>query len=310
MATNPLVLGLLGLLVVLFALLTLVLWQLRRAVADRDPAADDGLDADRISAALSRSLRDAEFGERLGQLESHAREMRDLHGDIEAMLTTPQERGEFGEVQLDVILGDHLPPEMYGVRERVVDGKTPDAHVRTSSGVVCIDSKFPLENFARAREAEGEVADRAAAQFRDDVAGHLEKIATDYVRPEAGTARFAFAFIPSEAVYYHLVTEERDLLREYTARGVQAVSPLTLGQKLELVRADVHAQRLSEEAEAVQRDLQELASAFDALSDEWSTLHRHVTNAQNKADDVDRRYEALRQEFQRVEAPTVDPSED
>lgn len=310
MATDPLVVGLLGLVVGLFALVAVLLWQLRRSLDGRASEEEDALDTDQLSLALSRSLQDLEFGERLGQLESHAREMRDVHSDIEAMLTTPQERGEFGEVQLDVLLSDHLPPEMYGIRERVVDGKTPDAHIRTSAGLVCIDSKFPLENFTRAMDAEGADRERAAAQFRDDVAGHLEKIATDYVRPQSGTAPYAVAFIPSEAVYYHLVTEERDLLREYTTRGVQVVSPLTMGQKLELLRADVHAQRLSEEAEAVQRDLQELAAAFEALGDEWSTLHRHVANAESKAEDVDRRYAALRQEFERIEAPSAGPREE
>jgi DNA recombination protein RmuC len=317
MAPDPLVLGLLVVLTLAFAATTVLLWQVRRELASEGGAGgeaatgeDGAVDADTLAAALSRTFREFDVERTMADLEGHAAALREIHGDIETMLAQPQERGEFGEVQLDVILADHLPPETYGIREQVVDGKTPDAHIRSSDGIVAVDAKFPLENYLAAREAETDGDRRRAAnRFARDVEGHLEKIGTDYVKPEAGTARFAFAFIPSEAVYYHLVTEERDLLRAFAGRGVQVVSPLTLGQKLELVRADVHAQQLGEEAEAVRADLQRLGTAFEELTDEWETLQRHVRHAHNKAADVDRAYDRLRDEFQRVEAPALGPED-
>ena len=285
---------------VLWAILLLL--SIRRQVR----AAGD-LDADTLSSALSRSWRDLEFDETVGRIEGHADRLRGLHEDIAALLRAPQHRGEFGEQQLDVILSDHLPPEMYGIREQVVEGTTPDAHIRSASGLICIDSKFPLDNYERFLGAEdAEERDRAARQFRRDVESQLEKIATDYVRPAAGTADFAFAFIPSESVYYHLVTEEYDLLRSFTNRGVQVVSPLTLGHKLELIKADVQARKLSEEAEAVLDRLADLRERFDTLEDEWDTLERHIQNAANKADDVDGEYRNLRAAFDRVDGLSLD----
>jgi len=317
MAADPLLLALLALVAMALGATLLLLWSVRRALArdggagGADPDGDAGVDADTLEAALSRTFREFDVERTMADLERHAAALRDTHDDIETMLAQPRERGDFGEVQLDVILADHLPPEMYGIREQVVDGKTPDAHIRASAGLVAIDSKFPLENYLAAREAETDGERRRhEAQFARDVADHLEKIATDYVRPEAGTASFAFAFIPSEAVYYHLVTEERDRLRDFAARGVQVVSPLTLGGKLELLRADVHAQQLSEEAEAVRADLTRLGAAFEDLSDEWATLRRHVRNAHNKAGEVEDEYDRLREAFRRVEEPTVSADED
>ena len=74
-------------------------------------------------------------------------------------------------------------------------------------------------------------------QFLRDVKGHLDKIASDYVCPEKGSADFAFAFIPSEGVYWFLINESFELLREYTKNGVQVVSPLTLSHKVELIKS-------------------------------------------------------------------------
>lgn len=287
-------------------LILVIVWRIWAAVVAPDED-DEVVDADRLSAAISKTWRDMEFDRTVGQLETHAGEMRSLHDDIASMLKNPRERGEFGEQQLDVLLADHLPPEMYGIREQVVDGKTPDAHIRSSAGLICIDSKFPLDNYERFVDADDEDA-RAEYRraFAGDVERQLEKIATDYVRPEGETASFAFAFIPSEAVYYHLITEEYDLLREYTKRGVQVVSPLTFGHKLELIRADVQAQKLSEQAEAIRDELSELRAQFDDVEDEWTTLYRHVRNAKTKADDVQREYDDLRAAFDRIDEPSIE----
>jgi len=283
----------------LVALLTLAaVWRLRGAVGGTD------VDRDRLTAAVGETWREMGLDSAVDDVERHAGDISDFHADIEDMLRAPQARGAFGEQQLDVILADHLPPDAYGIRERVVEGATPDAHVDAPAGTICIDSKFPLDNYERYRDADDPAErERLARQFRGDVERQLEKVAEDYVRPAAGTAEFAIAFVPSEAVYYHLVTEEHDLLREYAGRGVQVVSPLTLGQKLELLRAGVRARRLSEQADAIREDLHRLRERFDAVEDEWSTLYGHLRNAKNRADDLDGEYDRLRDAFERVEEP-------
>ena len=269
----------------------------------------DGVDDSALRSSMGDAIADLGLERTAGQIETHAREMKAFHADVERMLRTPQARGGFGEVQLEVILSDHLPEETYGVREAVVGSKVPDAHVETPEGVVCIDSKFPFEAFERSLDAEDDAeAERHAREFARAVESQLEKIRADYVRPEDGTADVAFAFIPSERVYYHLVTEEYDLLREYSGAGVQVVSPLTLAQKLELVEAGVHARRLSERAEQVQDRLRRLGRRFEDFEGEWRKFMRHVRNAKSKADDADAEFELLREEFDRIDGLTGERS--
>jgi len=283
-----------------------IFWLLWRLRVELRAASDEDIDTDQLSAAIGETWRSMGLERSVGQLETHADEMRSFHGDITRMLRTPQQRGEFGEQQLDVLLNDHLPPTMYGVREQVVGGRTPDAHIESSAGLICIDSKFPLENYERYAEADDEAErTRYKRAFAKDVERQLETIADNYVRPSEGTAEFAFAFIPSESVYYHLVREEFDLLRGYTTQGVQVVSPLTLGHKLELIKADVQAQQLSEQAEAVLEELEVLGERFDEVNDEWATLYHHLRNAKNKADDVDAAHDRLRAEFDRIDQPSA-----
>jgi len=293
----------LGAATVVLALSVLVL-------AVRDGGGGDGpaqLDEAQLQSSVGNAIAGLGLDGTAAQIETHAREMKQFHSDVEQMLQTPQHRGSFGEQQLETILADQLPPDMFGTQEAVVGNRRPDAHVETADGLVAIDAKFPLEAYERAVNADDpEVRARHEQEFARRVDDQLDKIATAYVRPDEGTAEFAFAFIPSESVYYHLVTEEYDMLREYTSRGVQVVSPLTLGQKLELVKAGVHAQRLSEEALAVQDRLQRLGQRFDDFADDWNTCVRHLSNAKDRADDADAAFERLRSEFDRIDSLSLD----
>ena len=294
----------LGASTVLLAMIVLVL-----VATDDDDPSDAELDDDTLRASVGDALRDLDLDRNAALIENHATEMRTLHDnveqlhtDLEQLLTNPQQRGSFGEYQLETILADQLPPDMYGTQEAVVANLRPDAHVETSAGTVAIDAKLPLEAYERAVDAEDPAEQRRQeTAFARRVEEQLEKIATAYVRPDEGTAPFALAFIPSEAVYYHLLTEEYDLLTEYGDRGVQVVSPLTLGQKLQLVKAGVHAQRLTDRAEAVQSQLDTLSNRFDGVADDWDTCMRHLRNALDRAEDADRAFDRLRTEFQRVD---------
>jgi len=262
-----------------------------------DEKVDEDIESEKIESAVMKSWKELELSQEIGKVEMQADQIQKLHTDISQMMKNPRERGEFGEVKLDTLLNEHLPQDMYGIREQVVDGKTPDAYIESSTGKICIDSKFPLDNYKKYIQAEEEDKSKYKKKFRKDVEKQLKQIQKKYVRPEEGTTDFAFEFIPSESVYYHLVREEYTLLQKYTQNGVQVVSPLTLGHKLELVKSDVHAKKLSKRTENVLEVLQQMETRFEDFDEEWTTLRRHLRNAKNKSDDVDNKYNNLKSQF-------------
>lgn len=259
------------------------------------------VDPEKVRGAVSESWRDLKLDKEIGNLENQVTEIKNLHSDLETMMKNPRERGEFGEVKLEALLSDHLPNSMYGMRERVVDGKTPDAYIKSSHGKIIIDSKFPLDNFTKLMNKDDD-SENYARKFRNDVEKQLKEIERKYVRPEEGTAEYAFEFVPSERVYYYLVKEEYELLNKYTKRGVQVVSPLTLGHKLELIKSDVKTKQLSEKAEEVQEQIQAIGTHVSNLRNQWNTYYgSHLKNAWNKASDIGSELEDLEDEFDNVE---------
>ena len=256
-----------------------------------------------LESAISSTWIKLGLGEKLGVVERHAAEIKASYKSFEQLIRAPKERSYFGEISLETILSDQLPPEMFGIRQRVLDGKIPDAHIKSSDGIICIDSKFPLDNFARFSESSDPDEKKSFQRdFFRDVAGHLTKIEQDYICPQHGSASFAFAYIPSEAVFYFLLTESYEMLRKYAKLGVQVVSPLTFSQKIELIRAGVHAKKLSESADRVKEQLVVLSRRFEELDKVWQVFYRtHFKNLESKAEELDRSYRSLKEEFERVE---------
>lgn len=255
-----------------------------------------------IEYTISRAWTKLGLDEKIGAVKSLVEDIKKSYKSFEQMLRVPIERASFGELSLETILSDQLPPDMFGIGKKILDGKIPDAYIRSTVGIICIDSKFPLDNFRKMLDAkEPKERERFKKQFLKDVQNHLNKIANDYVCPEKGSAEFAFAYIPSEGVYYFLLKEAFEMLRDYTKKGVQVVSPLTLSHKIELIKVGVHAKKLSEDAERVKNNLAKLSQRFDEIDRIWRVFYgTHLKNLKGKAEELDEAYKKLREEFDKI----------
>ena len=94
------------------------------------------------------------------------------------------------------------------------------------SSILCVDSKFPLENFKRMFSIEVEAEKKALRKtFLNDVKKHVNDIAERYINPDENTFDFALMFIPAENVYYELIVREDSQLYEHCLK--QKVIPVS-----------------------------------------------------------------------------------
>ncbi|MDD2777595.1 MAG: hypothetical protein PHI16_01695, partial [Methanocellales archaeon] len=66
-----------------------------------------------IEAAVSGTWIKLGLDEKIGAVESHAKDIRDSYKSFEQMLRVPTERSSFGEFSLETMLLDQLPQDMY-----------------------------------------------------------------------------------------------------------------------------------------------------------------------------------------------------
>jgi DNA recombination protein RmuC len=233
--------------------------------------------------------------ERLGALQQQSREIADLARDVgtlQDLLRPPKLRGGVGELLLERILEDILPGryerqfEFPSTRTRV------DAVVRIGDKLVPIDAKFPLDVFVDAARATGEERRPKRRAFVAAVKRHIDQVAERYVVPQDGTIDFAFAYIPSEAVYYELTVAQADDdfdLRAYCAeRRVLPVSPNTLQAFLAAVHLGLRGLAIQESAKEIQRYLGQIGQDLARLDAEHQKLGRHLDNARQVHDNASR----------------------
>ncbi|MGD8475589.1 MAG: DNA recombination protein RmuC, partial [Burkholderiales bacterium] len=119
---------------------------------------------------------------------------------LQELLGDKRSRGAFGEVQLEGLVRNILPPSAYEFQFSLSSGNRADCVLKlpAPTGMVVVDSKFPMENYHRMFEVEVGDAERTQArrQFRADVRKHVDDISGKYII-EGETSDGAVMFVPA-----------------------------------------------------------------------------------------------------------------
>ncbi len=192
---------------------------------------------------------------------------------LQNILTNPKQRGNVGEIHLETVLQNFLPPGVFQMQYGFKNGDKVDAVIFVDKHIVPIDSKFSLENYNRLVETKDEATRTVlAGQFKADVKKRIDETAK-YIRPSEGTTDFAFMFIPSEAIYYDLLvnkvgvadTNARSLI-EYASRDRKVIitSPTTFLAYLQTVMQGLRSLKIEEQAKEIQGRVVELSRHLGA----------------------------------------------
>jgi DNA recombination protein RmuC len=198
--------------------------------------------------------------------------------NLQDILKNPKQRGILGEYYLETVLKNVLPPGMYQMQYPFKNGEIVDAAVFVSDKIVPIDSKFSLDNYNRlvhASESERPAFEKA---FVNDLKLRITETAK-YIRPEENTMDFAFMFIPSEGIYYDLLTnqvgggEEENLIQRAAGKyKVIIVSPTSFLAYLQTVMQGLKALKIEEKAVEIQQRVGELGKHVAAYESFYKKL--------------------------------------
>lgn len=232
---------------------------------------------------------------RLGELKQNAEKIQSLGENIASLheiLGSPKTRGSFGELLLENALHQILPQDSYEVQFTFPDGVRADAVVQIGEKKLCIDAKFPLENFKRKLAAVAE-PDLAAVQkqFLTDVKKHIDSISQKYIQPAQGTFDFALMYIPAETVFYDLiVSDESNELSAYAFRkNVIFVSPNMLPAYLQIVLHALKGLKIEKTAANILSHLSGLQQFYLKCIEEHEKVGMHLNHAQAAYDRMSRR---------------------
>lgn len=264
--------------------------QLRESMDKRMSESNESLQRS-VSSQLSESTKIVrevtegltKLGETNKQVVSFAEQLKQLQD----VLKNPKQRGILGEYYLETVLQNVLPPESFKMQYAFENGEIVDAVVFVKDKVIPVDSKFSLENYNRYVEARDDT-ERAQMEklFVNDLKLRIQET-SKYIRPTEKTTDFAFMFIPSEGIYYELLSnsvgagEENLIQRAAGKYKVIIVSPTSFLAYLQTVLQGLKALEIEEKAQAIIKNVEKLGSHMGKYEDYYQKLGNTLATTVN-----------------------------
>ena len=244
---------------------------------------------------------------RLALIDEAQKKITELSSNVvslQEVLADKRSRGAFGEVQLNSLVANVLPPESYALQYTLPNGRIADCAIflPEPTGTVIIDAKFPLEAYQHMTvigiaDIERKQAER---QFKQDINKHIQDIAEKYIIPGT-TSDGAVMFIPAEAIFAEIQAHHPDLVEKSQSARVWMVSPTTLWATLNTARAVLKDAATREQVHIIQEHLNYLGKDFSRFQNRMDDLARHIKQAHDDVDNVNRSAKKISSRFEKIE---------
>lgn len=252
---------------------------------------------------------------RLATIDEAQKKIDSLTGSVvslQELLGDKRARGAFGEVQLEALVRNVLPTSAFEMQATLSNGTRADCVIRlpAPTGMVAVDSKFPLENYHRMFEPAANAVDRALAQkqFRADIKKHVDDIARKYIIP-GETADGAVMFVPAEAVFAEIHGHHAEIAEYASAKRVWIVSPTTLMAVLNTARAVLKDVETRQQIHVIKDALSRLAIEFGRFDERMKDLAKHIRQASEDVERVQVTSGKISQRFAQIEGVELDDEE-
>jgi DNA recombination protein RmuC len=238
-----------------------------------------------------------ERAEQTGQLSSGLEQavrvttaLADTTQSLQQALASPKSRGQWGERMAEDVLraAGFLEGTSYHRQTKLSTGGVPDYTFPLPTGhVVNMDVKFPVDNYLRWLDADGDdVRKRHAAAFQRDVRDRVRELTErSYVDPTT-TVDYLLLFVPNESVYGFLHEHDGDLIDYALARKVVLCSPTTLFAVLAVIRHAVDNFMVEQRGQDILGALGELRVQWERWEEPIEKMKRGLDSAQRAYDDL------------------------
>ncbi len=255
---------------------------------------------------------------RLTRIDEAQKKIDGLSNDIvslESILTDKKSRGIFGEVNLYHILSaifGEKNDKIYQTQYTLSNETIADAIVFGPEplGTICIDSKFPLENYRRLVEkglsaSEKELRNKA---FDSDVKKHIDAIADKYII-DGETTNQAIMFLPAEAIFAEINAYHPNLVKYAASKKVWITSPTTLMSLMTIIQTVLMGLERDKYTSVIHEELNKLGIEFGRYRDRWDKLSRTIQTVNNDVENIHKTTEKITKRFDSINNVKIENKE-
>ena len=232
------------------------------------------------------------------QVLSFANQMKTL----EKILSNQKQRGILGEIQLENLLSNVLPPGLFQMQYNFANGEAVDAIVKIGDFIIPIDAKFSLDNYNKMIESEDKTElEQLERKFKEAIKKRIDETAK-YIRPNEKTTDYAYMFIPADGLYQDLLNSRvgslqinsKDLVSYAYAKKVMIVSPMSLFPMLQITVKALHNLK-------VEKSIAEILQNVDKLSNHLNAYKTYHDKLGNTISTVVNHYNTSTREFKKID---------
>ena len=252
--------------------------------------------------------------ERLTKIDEAQKKIDSLSSEIvglQSVLTDKKTRGIFGEVNLNYILSSVFGDKnknIYDIQHTMSNGFIADSILFAPEplGTICIDSKFPLENYERMTDKTLSATERdvATKMFKADVKKHIDAISSKYIIP-GETADEAIMFLPAEAIFAEINAYHPELLTYSYEHKVWITSPTTLMSTLTIIQMILKNMERDKYAQVIHNELNKLSKEFVKYRERWDKLSRSIDTVTKDIKDINITTEKITKRFDSINSVDV-----
>lgn len=221
------------------------------------------------------------------------------------LFKTPKLRGEWGEAQLYHLLSQYYPKEIFQEQYTFSNGEKVDAIFKLpDKKILSIDSKFPLDNFARYMDTQNDQERNSLKKvFIEDVKKQIDQIATKYILPSENTVDYALMYIPAEAIYYEIISnldKEYSVMKYAWGKKIIITSPNTLFLTLRIIEHWFQDTKLSEETHNIIKKLNLIIKDSSSLDTSFAKLGKHLSDTMSAFESSQKRLDLMSKKVTRL----------
>ena len=223
---------------------------------------------------------------------------------LEKILGNQKQRGILGEIQLENLLANVLPPELFQMQYSFNNGEAVDAVIKVGEFIIPIDAKFSLDNYNKMIESDETDTDKLIdleKKFKSDIKNRIDET-SKYIRPNEGTVDYAYMFIPADGLYQDILNNkvgslkinQRDLVSYAYQKKVMIVSPMSLFPMLQVTNKALNNMKVEESINEIQINIEKLGNHLNA----YLTYHEKLGNSIGT---VVKQYNVTSKEFKKID---------
>lgn len=223
--------------------------------------------------------------ERLAKIDEAQKKIENLSQNVVSLqdvLTDKKSRGIFGEVQLNSILNSIFGEnnkKIFETQFQLSNNKIVDAilHLPEPIGNICVDSKFPLENFKRMvdRSLTDHERGEAEKEFSRNLKKHIDDISSKYIIQNE-TAEQAILFLPAEAIFAEIYAYHQSIVEYSQEKKVWITSPSTFMATLTTIQTILMNMERNRYMTVIHQEINNLGDEFSRYQDRWTDLAKHI----------------------------------